>query len=166
VLEDYERHDTELQAKVRTLGDRATPSFWPRAGTASAPWSGAPVLELGGDTVTLDGEPMADDEWRRLLAERRAGRTALAVHLRPRQETRVLRAALADAAKAGWTTVALQVRAGAYPFELREYTLATRGRGPAVEVRDVDSIQVLVQALDAAVTRQARRGGAPAPLRL
>src|SRR5690606_368714 len=111
VIDDYERYDTQAQARVRELGDQAPPGFWPRAGEHAAPWSGAPLLDLGADTVSLAGEPLADDEWRRLLAERRGKATVLGIHLRPRQETRILRAALRDAARAGWSEVALQVRA-------------------------------------------------------
>jgi hypothetical protein len=165
-LEAYDRWDTESQARARRLGDRASPQFWPRAGQHAAPWSGAPLLELGDDTVSLAGEPMTDEEWRRLLAERRDGRTLLGVHLRPRQEVRVLRSALVDAARGGWTEVALQVREGTYPWTLREYRLSTRGKSGGVPVRDVDSIQVLIQALDIAAGRLARAGGAPPVLSL
>lgn len=165
-LETYDRHDTEWQSRARTYGDRAAPSFWPRAGGHAAPWSGAPLLELGTDTVSLAGEDMGDDEWRRMLRERRGDATVLGVHLRPRQEVRTLRAALADAAAAGWHEVALQVRDGSYPWELREYRLATRRKGAPLQVRDVDSIQVLVQALDVAAGRLASRDGARSPIEL
>lgn len=161
VLEDYDRHDTAWQARVALLQDRIEPGYWPRAGGNAAPHSGAPLLMLGAETVHLEGAPLQEDEWRRLLAERRAGRTVLGVQLRPRQEVRVLDAALLDAARAGWTELALEVRDGAYPWTLREYRIATQRRGRGLGMRAVDSIQLLVRALDAAAGRLAARDGAP-----
>lgn len=165
-LEDFDRHDTEQQRRARMVDDRSTPAFWPRAGGNAAPWSDPPLLELGADTVTFVGEALSDVEWRAELRRRRTGDDVLGVHLRPRQEVRTLRAALRDAAAAGYREVALVVRDGTFPYPRMEYRISTRPRGRGLGVRDVDTIQVLVQALDAAAGRLAtgeRAAGASRP---
>ena len=73
-------------------------------------------------------------------------------------------AVVAAAARAGYRTVALQVRGKTYPYALGEYRIAAArgGRGESVDIRDVDTVQILVRALDAA----AGRAGGDAPIRL
>jgi hypothetical protein len=166
VLEDYDRHDTDWQRRATLLGDQVEPGFWPRAGEHAAPWSGAPLLELGVDTVSLAGVSLADDEWRQELKRRRGTERVLGIHLRPRLEVRILRSALRDAARAGWSEVALQVRHPSYPFSLLEYRLSLKPRGPRSMIRDVDTVQILVQSLDVAAGRLAAREGRPALLGL
>jgi hypothetical protein len=156
VLEVYDRFDPEWQARVALLGDAIEPSFWPRAGATAAPWTSAPLLELGKATVSFRGEELADTEWRGAIVDLRGDHDVLGVHLRPRQESRLLHALMPDAARAGYHELALQVREAGYPYPLREYRLAV-SKNATLPVRDVDSVQVLVQALEARAARDAER---------
>ncbi|HKE20408.1 MAG TPA: hypothetical protein VKB80_36285 [Kofleriaceae bacterium] len=159
LLEEYEQDATRVIHLAKAEEGRVERSAWPEAGTSASDWSGAPVLDLVADPPLFMGEPV-EGSWRaRLRASRRGNGhdKVLAVHLRPRSEVRHLRDAVRSAAAAGYQAVALQVRGHAYPYPLREYRIATRGGGRAIDVRDVDTIQYLVRTLDAAA---ARGGGA------
>jgi hypothetical protein len=62
---------------------------------------------------------------------------------------------LDDAATAGFTEVALLALAPGFPYTKKEYRLAIgrRARGRAVRARDSDTVQILVQGLDAAAAK-------------
>jgi hypothetical protein len=83
--------------------------------------------------------------------------------VRPRTEVRHVRAVVVGAGKAGYRAVALQARSRLFPYPLGEYRIATAraggGRAESVDIRDVDTVQILVRALDAATGRAT--GGTP-----
>lgn len=146
----YGKRDEEAGAAAGKAADHAHPRAWPVAGSRSRPWSNAPVFTLrSSGTVLLDGVE-AKGRWLPIMKRARTDAAVLGVHLKPSARVRTLRALLADARAAEYRQVALQVRVDAYPYELREYRISTdKRRGTRVKVRDVDTIQVLVQALDA-----------------
>lgn len=158
LLERYDQYDTQVNTRRALVGDRVERKAWPEVSPNASPWSGALLLDLALEPHELGGQAI-DGDWGKRLVPRPAGADVLGVHLRPRDDVRRLRAVLQAAAKAGYKSIALQARHRDFPYEIGEYRIATRGAGDAtVEVRDVDSIQVLVRALDAA----AARAGGPA----
>jgi hypothetical protein len=158
LLERYDQYDTQVNSRRALIGDRVERKAWPEISPSASPWSNPPLLDLALEPHELAGQPI-DGDWGKRLVPRPAGADVLGVHLRPRDEVRQLRAVLQAAAAAGYKAVALQARHKEFPYALGEYRVATRGAGDAtVTVRDVDTIQVLVRALDAA----AARAGGPA----
>lgn len=150
-LEKFRTHQTQIGAEAAMARRRAKPSQWPRSGPGAAPWNPElPVLELLGDgTAEFRGEQV-DSAWRRMIRERREGAEILGLHLKPTADVRTLHSVLEDAREAGYRFVDLQVRDKEFPYTSRSYRLATgRFRGAErVAVKPVDSIQILVQALD------------------
>jgi hypothetical protein len=162
MLEKFDQYDNRMQAARAKLGDRADRDAWPEAGEKMAPWSGAPVLDLVADPFEWDGADFEGD-WQDRIKSRPKGADVLGLHVRPRTEVRHVRAVVVGAGKAGYRAVALQVRSRLYPYPLGEYRIATgRGSGESVDIRDVDTVQILVRALDAAT---ARAGGAAPAIR-
>ncbi len=160
MLEKFDQYDNRMQAARAKLGDRADRDAWPEAGEKMAPWSGAPLLDLVADPFEWNGADF-DGDWQDRIRARPRDADVLGLHVRPRTEVRHVRAVVAGAGKAGYRAVALQVRSRVYPYPLGEYRIATsgaRGGGESVDIRDVDTVQILVRALDAAT---ARAGGAP-----
>jgi len=159
LLEEYDLRESRMNRLVTAEKGRVGRDAWPEAGANGAAPLGAPILDLVPDPPHFMGEPV-EGNWReRVRASRRGnGRDkVLAVHLKPRSEVRVLRDVLRSALAAGYKTVALQARQREYPYLLREYHLALRGGGRAVDVRDVDTIQYLVRTLDHAADRAGAR---------
>lgn len=139
-------------AALAVRDDEIRPGFWPVAGDASTPWSGPPLLELGSQSgdARLAGQVLPPGGWRAAMAAARAGGAVLGVHLPPTMPVGTLRAIVQDAAAAGYREVAVQVRGRGFPYPLGEYRLATAfaARRAAVDVRDVDTMQILVRTLD------------------
>ena len=169
-LEKLDAREKEIGARAALAEDIAHPKSWATAGDHAAPWSEPLLLTVErGGTITLGGEPVATGGLRKALlaaakeraAPSKSSQLVLGVYLRPSARVSDVRAIITDAAAAMFSHIALQVRAAAYPYPLREYRLATqkrRGSGK-VRVRDVDTVQILVQALD--VTAAGDRAGAP-----
>lgn len=161
MLEKFDQYDNRMQAARAKLGDRADRDAWPEAGANMAPWSGAPVLDLVADPFEWNGAAF-DGDWQDRIRSRPDGAAVLGLHVRPRTEVRHVRAVVTGAGKAGYRAVALQVRSRVYPYPLGEYLIATpraAGRDESVYIRDVDTVQILVRALDAATGRAT--GGPP-----
>jgi len=161
MLEKFDQYDNRMQAARAKLGDRADRDAWPEAGEKMAPWSGAPVLDLVADPFEWNGAEF-DGDWQDRIRARPKDADLLGLHVRPRTEVRHVRAVVAAASKAGYRAVALQVRSRLFPYPLGEYRIATSrsaGRSESVAIRDVDTVQILVRALDAAA---GRAGGPPA----
>lgn len=152
VLETLDTVQTELAGKVALLGDAVHPKSWPQAGSFSRPWSEPAVLSINAEgAMTFDGDALSSGAWRKRIASAREGEV-LGVHLLPTADVARLASLVRGARAAGYRAIALQVRMAAYPFSLREYRIATgRKRALAVSVRGQDTIQVLVQAFDAAI---------------
>jgi hypothetical protein len=154
LLERYDQHANRVTRVFNENKARVERDAWPEAGVNAEPWSGAPVLDLLPDPPHFMGEPIEGSWSQRVRASRKNGGKVLAVHLKPRTEVRHLRGVLRVAAAAGYRTVALQARQRRYPYELREYRLAARGKaGRPVEASDTDTIQFLVRTLDATSER-------------
>ena len=162
VLERYDQMQTVVAEAVRKAGDRVEHSAWPEAGPRAAPWSGAPLLDLVAAPPTLAGTPIVGD-WHQRLRARPDGATILGLHVRPGDSKQLVLDVLHTAARAGWRGIALQVRERAFPFPTREYRLTEGGgRGPTATVRSVDTVQVLVRALDDALAHAGTEPGPPA----
>ncbi len=164
MLEKFDQFDNRVQSDRAHLGDRADRDAWPEAGPLMAPWSGAPVLDLVADPFEWNGERF-DGDWEERIKSRPGGAEVLGLHVRPRTEVRHVKAVVVGAGRAGYRAVALQVRSRTYPYPLGEYRIATAraggGRAESVDIRDVDTVQILARALDAATGRAT--GGTPPP---
>ncbi len=154
-LGEYDKYDRIMSGRAGNVEDDAHPRSWPFAGKSARVWSKVPVLaiELDGD-ATFRGQTTRAGKWRDAIARSDTPTEPLGVYLRPKDRVRTLRAVLADAAAVGYPEVALQVRERKYPFDLREYRLVTKIKKrqknvKKLMVRDIDTIQVLVQSLDA-----------------
>ncbi|HEU5056688.1 MAG TPA: hypothetical protein VFU21_09175 [Kofleriaceae bacterium] len=168
MLEKFDQFDNRMQAERARLGDRADRDAWPEAGEHMAPWSGAPLLDLVADPFEWNGEEF-DGDWQDRIRGRPEGADVLGLHVRPRTEVRHVRAVVAAAARAGYRAVALQVRGRTYPYPLGEYRIAAArrgGRGESVDIRDVDTVQILARALDAAAGRAGGAASGAPPIRL
>jgi hypothetical protein len=152
-VRDYERFARDMDKRRYDAEALSSPDRWPHAGDKAAPWSDMPLVVVPpGGEATLDGQLIAPGQWQADLDRARKRSDVLGIHMVPAARVRDLRAILRDAAGAGFAQVALQARAPAYPYLLVEYRIITGGRkrdSRLVRVRDVDTIQVLMQALDA-----------------
>lgn len=156
-VDRYDRHARELETRVASAEERAEPDAWPHAGEHAAPWSGPPVVVVDEQgRALLDGAWIAPGTWTERLAAVRKRAEVLGAYLQPTARVEDLRALAREARAAGFGHLALQVRSPEYPYGLAEYRIATRqAGGERVRVRDVDTIQVLVQALDVMADRSA-----------
>jgi hypothetical protein len=158
VLELYDEHERRIHQRRVRFEPEAAPTRWPKAGPHAQPWSNVPVLSRRTDgAYWFAGAPVDGAAWRQIIRQQRHG-DVLGVHVAPSETVAVLRALLADARTAGYRELSLQVREHAYPFAPREYRISTGGIGSAsrIRVRDTDTVQVLVQSLDAAAGRGGR----------
>ncbi|MBP6841156.1 MAG: hypothetical protein KA190_27915 [Kofleriaceae bacterium] len=137
------------RARVRAERD-GDPDNWPVAGTAAGPWSAWPlvVLERDGDLIVA-GQPVVGAA--RLAALRALGSPRLGLDVPPDAALGRVGLVLADLAAAGVREVEVAARDGSYPHARRGYRLDLVGRAPAVNIRDLDSVQVWLRAIDARV---------------
>jgi len=152
LLERYDELHTAIRATTRLAKSDSAPSQWPKAGKHAAAWSDSKLLVFArGGGVMFEDQEVESGAWRAMIREHRDGQNVLGVHFKPTTETRLLRSLLKDAAAAGYQQVALMVRGRKFPYAVSEYRIAVRSsRKKSVMVRDVDTIQILVQALDIA----------------
>ena len=138
---------------------RARPERWPTAGPGSIEWpTDVPLLivEHDGDAV-LDRVVLSPAERVKALARARRG-DALGVHIGPATRADQVAAVVRDAASAGYREVVLQAREGVYPWKLRGYRIQPeRGRGRRTPWRPIDTLQVVLRAVDAAGPSQPAR---------
>ncbi|HTM20928.1 MAG TPA: hypothetical protein VL172_10480 [Kofleriaceae bacterium] len=152
-LELFHQRSLQMLDRVAMLRDDVHPKSWPHAEDQAQPWSDPPLLERAAKSgaLTLEGQPVPAGQLRARLAKGRGAHTVLGVYLRPDAQVGALAGIADDAAAAGYQELALLARAPAYPWPRREYRLAVgksaRGRH-ALMVRDSDTVQMLVQALD------------------
>lgn len=167
-LERYDENTTRANSELASERKRTSPSGWPRSGEHASEYAGAPILSITNDgAARFRGEEIAGGKWREAIRIQRGDQQVLGVHLRPTASVHTLRGILRDAAKAGYTEIALVVRRPSFPWTLVEYRISTSRRGRTnVDSRDEDTIQVLVRALDATTKRVASEGGNSPPLRL
>ncbi len=156
VLSRFEHYHSEMVKRVGQEASNFHPRRWPTAGANATLWSGAPVLRVDNDgRGTFDERVLPPGSWREALTDIRDGDLALGLAMKPTATVAELRAVARDAAAAGFRTLAIQTRNSDYPYEMREYrislkgmTLRTRSQR-SLGLRDVDSVQTLVRALDA-----------------
>jgi hypothetical protein len=160
-LAAFDAHQSAVSARRASVGDRIHPRRWPRAAAHATSWpADAPLLVMHENGRSeLRGEEIAYGGWRDAIAAHRDGATVLGVHLRPSADVALLRDIMREAGQAGYRDVALAAIAPEYPFQRHAYILAARDRRDAVRVRvrDVDTIQVLVQAMSAMLERADQR---------
>ncbi|MEM9492424.1 MAG: hypothetical protein AAGC55_24975 [Myxococcota bacterium] len=150
-----DQRERAMTARETEAEDDVQPRAWPRSGDSAAPWSNPVLLVVDSDGgYTLADQTVAPGQLRASLTAQRGEDegSVLGLYMRPAARIDHLRTVLGDAAATGYREVAIQARAVDYPFELREYRLATSKAGRRdrrVRVRDSETIQVLVQALDA-----------------
>ncbi len=153
-LKKLELRSMQMFDKVAMMQDDVHPKSWPNAGEHGKPWSKPLLLTRAAKSgaLKLDGEPVPAGKLVPILKTRRGTGTVLGVYLRPDTQVGPLKAIAADAAAAGYDELALLARETRYPWPEREYRIAigksARGRTVLV-VRDVDTIQMLIQALEA-----------------
>lgn len=155
-LARFEQRETELGARAGNVARRAHPRHWPIAGANASPWSQPPVVAMHDDgTARLDAQPAHESQprelppgdWSKALAQVRNGNDTLGVWIGPNGDLGRLRHLGRAARTAGFRHLAIQARAPQYPYELREYRVALARRS-TLPLRDADSVQLLVSALD------------------
>lgn len=165
-----DEREKDITARATLAEDSAHPKSWPTAGDHASPWSGAPLLAVSGNgKLTIGDQEVAPGGLPRALRalaeapEATPTSRVLGVYLLPGARVSDLRAIIRDAGAVGYSEIALQVRAADYPYPVREYRLAAAGGKPSprIRVRDTDSIQVLIQALDVTASN-----GTTSPLRI
>lgn len=156
----FEEREAEMTSRAARVAEDARPRQWPVAGPNAAPWSemGLMVALRSDGTAVMGGEELPAGAWDKALASARASaealerQGALGVVIAPSATVDRLRALASAAAAAGFRELALQARVAGYPYDLRAYRVAVGQRGgKRVQVRDIDSVQVLVQALEVAL---------------
>ncbi len=147
----YAKGDSESLSRLAAVGGGAAIKAFPLAGHNAEGWTDAPVFEYD-EAATFEGQPLFGGSWRKSLREARNGRSVMGLYLRPGARIAMFRTVATDAAAAGFSEIELLVRQPEYPYEKRAYriSIGRRAHGFKVRVRDVESIQVMVQALDAA----------------
>ncbi|HUH04501.1 MAG TPA: hypothetical protein VML75_21040 [Kofleriaceae bacterium] len=157
-LEILSRRNEELLVTRARLGDAVQHTSWPVAGEHAVAWTNPPLFQRTPPETFFDGAAIMGGTWAETLHDGRAGRTVLGVYVRPSERVEMVREIAGVAAAAGFTEIALLARAPAFPYDPREYRvgIGKRAKGPRVRVRDMETVQALVQALDATLARAER----------
>lgn len=150
-LELYAQRDSESLTRLAKLGGGAETKAFPIAGHNAEGWTDPPLFTYD-EAATFDGQSLPGGAWADMLRRLRAGRRVLGLYLRPGARIAMFRTIAHDAASAGFDEIDLLARQPEYPYEKRAYriSIGRHARGYKVRVRDVESIQVMVQALDSA----------------
>ncbi len=137
----------ELNARNATLG--GTPGDWPIAGAHALPLTNELVVSFeAGGVVTVGGHSPTAGDWRSEIAEVQGEKPPLALHMRPDRLVAELLEVLRDIHAAGYSSVALVARRKEFPYASMHYLIDTRVTSKALRVRNGDTIQILVQALE------------------
>jgi hypothetical protein len=141
----------QLRVRVARQQDAFVFSAWPIAGPRSQPWSGAPLFQRTPPNTYFAGAPIQGGTWSDTLRTGRGSHTALGIYVRPGDRVEIVRKIAAVAVEAGFTEIALMARDRVFPYERREYRLAVgkRAKGTRVRIRDLETVQGLVEAADA-----------------
>lgn len=154
LLARFERREADMTARASQAAKDAEPRRWPVAGSHAEPWPNVPAVVVRGDgtAAALDGRELPPGSWEDALKPLVEDAGRLGVFIEPSTSVARLRALGHAAAAAGVRELAIQARMPAYPYPLRAYRviLGRRARKQRVPVRDLDSVQVLIQALDVA----------------
>lgn len=157
-LETLWRRNEELLATRARLGDAVEHTSWPIAGERAVAWTGAPLFQRTPPDTFFDGAVIMGGTWVETLHTGRRDRTVLGVYVRPSERVEMVREIAGVAAQAGFTEIALMARDNVFPYEPREYRLGIGkgAKGTVVRVRDMETVQGLVQAIDATLGRAER----------
>ncbi len=147
-LDDYKKSVTAEDAYAKEHESDYSPRAWAMSAGNVRPWSGAVVFALDGGEPLLAGKPLPTGSWVEPMADARGDARVLGVHLKPGARVDQLRAIAKDAAAAGYDELALQVRDRQYPYELGEYRISLARKGKRIDVRDIDTVQILARQLD------------------
>lgn len=151
-VERWELLERATSAAAAAAIGRAAPGRWPVAGPVAAPWSPAPRLDITDDGGwVLDGVSVPPDATGGSLSGSRTSSGVLAVHIAPGARADVLAALIDAAGAAGFREVAVEAREPMYPWTRRAYRFATGARGKKPPWRPVDTVQVLLRAVDHSV---------------
>lgn len=145
----------ELLAKdAQKLGQ---PSAWPQAGQSAQPLETEMIVSVRRDGwVTIKNRSAPGGDWRQMIADLREQDGVLGFHMPPERMVGDLLALLADAKIAGYPHVALVTRDHDFPYDAMQYLLKSDTKSyQSLGVRDSDTIQILVQALDLAASKSA-----------
>jgi hypothetical protein len=146
----WEALEQRTHAAAAAILARVSPERWPVAGRASASWTRAQVLDVADDGEwMLDDQPITPNARGTDLAAARNGATLLDVRIAPGVRADVLASLIDAASAAGFGEVDVEARAELYPWTLRAYRFATGARGVQAPWRAVDTVQVLLRAIDA-----------------
>jgi len=147
----YAKRDDESLGRLAKLGGGAETKAFAIAGHNAEGWTDPPLFTYD-EAATFEGQSLPGGEWVQPLRRMRNGRRVMGLYLRPGARIAMFRTIAHDAAAAGFDEIALLVREPEYPYEKRAYrvSIGRRARGYKARVRDVESIQVMVQALDSA----------------
>lgn len=150
----FEERDSALTARAGEDARRAHPKHWPIAGEHAAPWSSPPLVTVHEDgTARFAGRALPPGAWSEALGQTRGDTETLGVWAPPGVALNRLRTLARAARAAGFRAVAIQTREPRYPYEAREYRLAL-GRRSTVRLQADDSVQLLINALDAALAEK------------
>jgi hypothetical protein len=155
VLAAYEEQHVKVEIAATDAAEKGRPRNWPVAGKNALSLGGEAIVSFRSDGwVTLDGHVVDRGAWREAMAEvARTGRP-LALHFEPKRLVHDLLEVLVDAERAGYDQVGLVVREQNFPYDRRQYRLDTRRKNyDSFGIRSSDTVQILVQSLDHAVTR-------------
>jgi hypothetical protein len=147
-IDGWEALDRAAVAYVEPTRRRMAIARWPVAGPGAQPAPSGPTLAIADDGgATVDDEPVGPTALVAYLAasRREAGADTLRIHLEPAARSERLTSALAEAAAAGFTRVALVARVPRYPWTQVAYLLDLRAPLP---VKPGDPIQILARVLD------------------
>lgn len=147
----FEERDSELTARAGEIARLAHPKHWPIAGEHAAEWSKPLLVTLRSDgTAELAERDLSPGSWSEALAAARGDGDTLGVWIGPTTDLGRLRSLGQAARTAGYRQLAIQARPAKHPYEMHEYRVALARRS-TLPLRDSDSVQLLVNALDAAI---------------
>lgn len=148
-IRGWEALDQQANATRFQIEREADPANWPTAGAAGEADPKLPEAEVNptGELVIAGKAHGPKDRVAALRALRGSGET-FALHLRPALTLAQVKGVLADARAAGAKKVAVIARGDRYPWARRIYWLSTDKTGVRPGLRETDSLQLLLHAVD------------------
>lgn len=160
VLDTSRRSHLAMESFAKDARSRGRPAYWPTAGKHASPRESNVALSFAkGGWVTLQNERPEGGDWRAALANERSPGDRLGIHIIPSNSVERLLEVLAEVDAAGYKHVALATRKRGFPYDPMEYRLSAGIKSfEKIGVKQSDSIQVLVQALDYRAGKDAATG--------
>jgi hypothetical protein len=145
----WEILDRTASSGIDEVERQADPDNWPVAGGAAEDDPKLPEAEINETgALVVAGKRYSGDQRIAALREARCDGPALALHLRPEMTLAQVRGLLSDVRRSGATRVAVIARAAQYPWNRKAYWIAD-GTGTQTGLRQTDSLQLLLHAVDA-----------------